>query len=122
MRTCGAPSPAGGWPRRRHLVPGQRLERRQRQQVARAVAAPRFHRQDLPDALRHEPGRLDAGAREFLLALGQPIEEIARLGDVNAVFRAATGRWVPVCDPRRSGAAWRVANPPPAPRATPLRR
>ncbi len=84
-----------------------------------AVAAARFHRQDLPDVLRFEPERLDGAARDFLFSLGQPLEEVGRLGDVNAIFRTAGGRWTPVCDPRRSGAAWRVANPPPAPRATP---
>ena len=70
----------------------------------RAVAAPRFHRQDRPAQLQYEPGRLDAAARHGLEQVGQPLRLRASIGDVNAVFRRG-GRWQAVADPRRGGAA-----------------
>lgn len=75
-----------------------------------AVAAPRAHRQDLPPTLRYEPGFLEAAAAGRLSELGQPLQEVGGIGDVNAVFRSATG-WQAVADPRASGAARVVPNP-----------
>ncbi len=70
----------------------------------RAVAAPRFHRQDRPPALQAEPGRLDGPARLRLQEIGQPVKRRSSIGDVNAVFRRRGG-WQAVADPRRGGAA-----------------
>lgn len=76
------------------------------------VAAPRGHRQDLPPRLKFEAGFLTPAAAARLTELGQPLLEVAGIGDVNAIFRAPDGRgWLPVADPRNSGAAM-VAGPP----------
>jgi gamma-glutamyltranspeptidase/glutathione hydrolase len=83
---------------------------------AAAVAAPRAHRQDVPATLRLEPGMLSPAARVQLTHWGQEWTERARIGDVNAVFRA-DGGWIPVADPRASGGARTV----PAPRGSRLR-
>jgi gamma-glutamyltranspeptidase/glutathione hydrolase len=77
---------------------------------AAAVAAPRAHRQDLPPTLLHERGFLDEAAAARLRALGQPLEQVDALGDVNAIFRAGSG-WQAVADPRASGAALVAPNP-----------
>ena len=73
-----------------------------------AVEAPRFHRQDRPPTLRHESGRLRASVRQQLRLLGQPLESVRSLGDVNAIFRGPQGEWIPIADPRHDGFA-RVA-------------
>jgi gamma-glutamyltranspeptidase/glutathione hydrolase len=72
-----------------------------------AVAAPRFHRQDRPPTLKHEAGRLRGSVRRKLRSLGQPLQQVKGLGDVNAIFRGEEG-WIPVADPRHEGFA-RVA-------------
>ena len=65
-----------------------------------AVAAPRFHRQDLPPTLKYEANRLDSKTISRLRALGQPLQKIRKLGNVDAVFRDRDGEWIPVTDPR----------------------
>ena len=72
-----------------------------------AVAAPRFHRQDRPPTLKHEAGRLRGSVRQKLRSLGQPLQQVKGLGDVNAIFRGEEG-WIPVAAPRHEGFA-RVA-------------
>ncbi|MDP7246579.1 MAG: gamma-glutamyltransferase [Planctomycetota bacterium] len=66
----------------------------------KAVAAPRFHRQDLPPTLKYEANRLDSKTISRLRALGQPLQKIRKLGNVDAVFRDRDGEWIPVTDPR----------------------
>ncbi len=78
--------------------------------AARAVAAPRFHRQDLPPALRYESLRLDEAMRNELRSVGLPIESRGKSGDVNAIFRV-DGFWKAVADPRWNGDAGVVRNP-----------
>ncbi len=75
-----------------------------------AVAAPRFHRQDLPPVIRFEARRLSGSMRNSLRSLGQPIKSTRALGDVNAIFRTAKG-WQAIADPRWSGGAGVVATP-----------
>ncbi len=70
----------------------------------RAVAAPRFHRQDRPPQVQYEAGRFDGPARLWLDQAGQPLRLRGGIGDVNAVFRRGGG-WCAVADPRRGGAA-----------------
>jgi len=78
---------------------------------AAAVAAPRGHRQDLPPALQWEEGYVSAEAAARLGELGQPLRRVDGIGDVNAIFRAGAA-WTAIADPRRSGAAQAVTNPP----------
>lgn len=75
-----------------------------------AVAAPRFHRQDLPPTIRFEPRRLSTAMRYAINALGQPIKSRGPIGDVNAIFRSGTG-WQAIADPRWSGGAGVVVTP-----------
>ena len=75
-----------------------------------AVAAPRFHRQDLPPTLRYEALRLSGTMRNHLRSLGQPLESRDFIGDVNAIFRIKN-RWQAIADPRWNGAAGVVTNP-----------
>ena len=74
-----------------------------------AMAAPRFHRQDLPPVLRYETARLNSAQKEALRSFGQPIYQTRGLGDVNAIFRAKSG-WKALADPRHSGSAGVVRN------------
>ncbi|MDP6849378.1 MAG: gamma-glutamyltransferase [Planctomycetota bacterium] len=65
-----------------------------------SVAAPRFHRQDLPATLKYEAGRLTSKVISRLRSLGQPLKKIRKLGNVDAVFRVNETEWIPVTDPR----------------------
>jgi len=69
-----------------------------------AVAFPRFHRQDLPEKISFEVGRISSSQRGHFRQLGQPIEVTGGLGDVNAIFRWQ-GEWKAIADPRRQGLA-----------------
>lgn len=71
----------------------------------RAVAAPRFHRQDLPPHVQFEPRRLSSAVRSQLSQWGQPIQRRDNIGDVNAIFRLRSGEMEAVADPRSNGAA-----------------
>jgi gamma-glutamyltranspeptidase/glutathione hydrolase len=71
---------------------------------ATAVAFPRFHRQDLPEKISFEAGRISSSQREHFRQLGQPIESVGGLGDVNAIF-LWKGEWQAFADPRRQGLA-----------------
>jgi gamma-glutamyltranspeptidase/glutathione hydrolase len=64
-----------------------------------SVAAPRFHRQDLPPYVQYEPARLGSELRQQLRSWGQPLKQRPRIGDVNAIFRTPGG-WEAVFDPR----------------------
>jgi gamma-glutamyltranspeptidase/glutathione hydrolase len=76
-----------------------------RQSLAEAVAAPRFHQQDRPDAIQIERGRFDAAWIEALRAMGHEIKERGRIGSVHAIAVEPDGTLNPVADPRGSGAA-----------------
>ena len=77
-----------------------------------AMAAPRFHRQDLPPTLAYETARLNSEQKEALRSFGQPIRRRNYLGDVNAIFRTKSG-WDAIADPRHSGSAGEVKNSAP---------
>ncbi|HEV8231472.1 MAG TPA: gamma-glutamyltransferase [Thermoanaerobaculia bacterium] len=72
-----------------------------------AVAAPRFHQQDLPDKIQIEPRRFDSGWIEALRRIGHAVEEREPdklpLGRVHAIARSADGTLTAVADPRSGG-------------------
>ncbi len=78
--------------------------------LATAVAAPRFHQQDIPDVVEVEPGGFDAAWIAALQAMGHATKESARdpvpgkIGRVHAVAALSGGRTEAVADPRRHGA------------------
>ncbi|PCJ53034.1 MAG: gamma-glutamyltransferase [Planctomycetota bacterium] len=74
-----------------------------------SMAAPRFHRQDLPPQVQYETERLNSAQKEALRSFGQPLRLRKRLGDVNAIFRTKSG-WEAIADPRYSGSAGEVQN------------
>ena len=76
-----------------------------RQGLEEAVAAPRFHQQDRPDAIQIERGRFDAAWIDALRAMGHEITERGRIGSVHAIAVEPDGTLNPVADPRGSGAA-----------------
>jgi gamma-glutamyltranspeptidase/glutathione hydrolase len=69
-----------------------------------AVAAPRFHQQDLPDAIQVEKGRFDAAWVEVLKSMGHAVTERDSIGRVHAIGVDADGRLAAVADPRGGGA------------------
>lgn len=73
-----------------------------------AVAAPRFHQQDLPDKIQIERGRFDRAWIEPLKKMGHTVEERNidddPIGRVHAIARDARGRMTAVADPRGGGA------------------
>lgn len=81
------------------------------QSLPEAVAAPRFHQQDLPDALEIEREGFDPAWIAALEAMGHASKVTTRppvpgaLGRVHAVSAEAGGVTSAVADPRRSGAA-----------------
>jgi gamma-glutamyltranspeptidase/glutathione hydrolase len=70
-----------------------------------AVAEPRFHQQDLPDAIQIERGRFAATWIEALRGMGHTITERDPIGRVHAIAVAADGSLTAVADPRGGGAA-----------------
>jgi gamma-glutamyltranspeptidase/glutathione hydrolase len=70
-----------------------------------AVAAPRFHQQDLPDAIQIERGRFDPDWIEALQKMGHAITERGSIGRVHAIAVESNGTLTAVADPRGSGAA-----------------
>ncbi len=84
-----------------------------------AVAAPRFHQQDLPDTVQYERGRFESDWIEGLKRLGHTVVErvdsiykSGLIGRVHGISRNPDGTWTAVADPRRSGAAF-VVRPSP---------
>ena len=76
-----------------------------------AVAAPRFHQQDLPDTVQYERGRFEPDWIEGLRRLGHTVVErddgiykSGLIGRVHGIARNPDGSWTAVADPRRSGA------------------
>jgi gamma-glutamyltranspeptidase/glutathione hydrolase len=77
-----------------------------REPLDAAVAAPRFHQQDLPDAIQIEKDRFDADWIEALRKMGHTItDERHAIGRVHAVAVEADGTLTAVADPRGGGAA-----------------
>ncbi len=76
-----------------------------REPLEAALAAPRFHQQDLPDAIQIERGRFDAAWIEALRAMGHEIRERGPIGSVHAIAVDPDGTLRPVADPRGNGAA-----------------
>jgi gamma-glutamyltranspeptidase/glutathione hydrolase len=74
-----------------------------------AVAAPRFHQQDLPDMIQIERNRFDPNWVEALRRLGHKVEEREPdrdpIGRVHAIERRPDGTWTAVADPRGGGVA-----------------
>jgi gamma-glutamyltranspeptidase/glutathione hydrolase len=83
-----------------------------------AVAAPRFHQQDLPDRIQVEKGRFAPEWTEGLRRLGHAVIERdpkdfeGKIGRVHAIARDSDGTMTAVADPRRSGAGLVVLLPP----------
>ncbi len=76
-----------------------------REPLDAAVAAPRFHQQDLPDAIQIERGRFGADWMESLQKMGHAITERGAIGRVHAIAVEADGSLTAVADPRGAGAA-----------------
>ncbi|HEX6179347.1 MAG TPA: gamma-glutamyltransferase [Thermoanaerobaculia bacterium] len=72
--------------------------------VADAIAAPRFHHQDLPERLEYERGYDKQPVIQSLNAMGHGVEARAPIGDVHAIAFSA-GEMIAVADPRRGGSA-----------------
>lgn len=74
-----------------------------------AIAAPRFHQQDLPDQIQVELGKFDPEWMEGLRRLGHSVVEREKkdgggqIGRVNAIARGSDGALEAVSDPRRYG-------------------
>jgi gamma-glutamyltranspeptidase/glutathione hydrolase len=81
-----------------------------------AVAAPRFHQQDLPDKIQLERNRFDSGWIEALRQIGHTVEERAPdydpIGRVHAILRRADGTLTAVADPRGGGVGLVVTGVP----------
>ncbi|MDQ2969844.1 MAG: gamma-glutamyltransferase [Acidobacteriota bacterium] len=82
-----------------------------RDSLEAAVAAPRFHQQDLPDKIQFERGRFDAAWVDGLRGLGHTVAERvdavtqeSLIGRVHAIAHGADGSLAAVADPRRGGA------------------
>jgi gamma-glutamyltranspeptidase/glutathione hydrolase len=84
--------------------------------LAAAVAAPRFHQQDVPDAVEVEKDRFDPAWLTALEGMGHTVKVSARdpvqgkLGRVHAVAALPGGKSEAVADPRHHGAGL-VARP-----------
>jgi gamma-glutamyltranspeptidase/glutathione hydrolase len=75
--------------------------------LADAIAAPRFHQQDFPDAIQPERGRFDAAWIAALQELGHTVVEREPkddpIGRVHAIARRPDGSLAAVADPRGGG-------------------
>ncbi|MDQ3281446.1 MAG: gamma-glutamyltransferase [Acidobacteriota bacterium] len=69
-----------------------------------AIAAPRFHQQDVPEDLFYEQARTPPKMIEALNAIGHGVQARESMGDVHAIL-IENGRLIAVADPRRGGAA-----------------
>ena len=72
--------------------------------LAAAVAAPRWHQQDVPEELFFEKPLVPKSTLSALNAMGHAIGERDAIGDVHAIL-FDKGRMIAVADPRRGGAA-----------------
>lgn len=70
--------------------------------VGRAVAAPRFHMQHLPDAVTYEVDGLDPQVATRLGAMGYVFKDRGHLADAPAIARTAEG-FFGAAEPRRKG-------------------
>jgi gamma-glutamyltranspeptidase/glutathione hydrolase len=78
----------------------------QRDALDAAVAAPRFHQQDLPDAIQVEKDRFDGEWIEALRKMGHTVtDDRHAIGRVHAIAVDADGTMTAVADPRGGGAA-----------------
>jgi gamma-glutamyltranspeptidase/glutathione hydrolase len=73
--------------------------------LGEAVAAPRFHQQDLPDEILIEKGRFDEAWLQELRKMGHEIQEREKIGRVHAISVERDGTLHAVADPRGDGAA-----------------
>ena len=73
--------------------------------VQKAVAAPRFHHQWLPDQVRVEPWGFDTATLEELRRRGQQIEERPAWGNASAIVVTPDGWLEGAADPRGEGTA-----------------
>jgi gamma-glutamyltranspeptidase / glutathione hydrolase len=73
--------------------------------AAEAVAAPRFHHQWLPDALRMEAFGFDPATKAFLKDRGHIIEEKKSWGNASAIMLRDDGILEGAADPRGEGSA-----------------
>jgi gamma-glutamyltranspeptidase/glutathione hydrolase len=73
-----------------------------------AVAAPRFHQQDLPDEIQIERDRYDDAWIEVLKKMGHTLTERGSIGRVHAIAVEADGTLTAVADSRGGGAAFVV--------------
>jgi gamma-glutamyltranspeptidase / glutathione hydrolase len=86
--------------------------------LAGAVAAPRFHQQEMPDAIEVEKDRFDPAWLAALEAMGHVVKVsdrdpvAGRLGRVHAVAALTGGKSEAVADPRRHGAGLVVRSSP----------
>jgi len=75
--------------------------------LADAIAAPRFHQQDFPDAIQLERGRFDPAWIAALQGLGHTVVEREPkddpIGRVHAIARRPDGSLAAVADPRGGG-------------------
>ena len=69
-----------------------------------AVAAPRYHQQDLPEDISYESELAPKKTIETLNGLGHGVVGRSAIGDVHAIL-FEKGRLIVVADPRRGGAA-----------------
>ena len=72
--------------------------------LAAAVAAPRYHQGALPDIVHYEERRADPKVIEALNAMGHPVTARPFIGDVHAILFVGD-RLTAVADPRRVGSA-----------------
>ncbi|MFO0741586.1 MAG: gamma-glutamyltransferase [Labilithrix sp.] len=70
--------------------------------VGKAVSAPRFHMQHLPDEVIYEESGLVPATRTKLEAMGYTLKERGHLADSPAIGREGA-EWVGVAEPRRVG-------------------
>ena len=70
-----------------------------------SVAGPRFHQQDLPDAITVEAGRFEPEWLDALRAMGHEIRDRSHLGSVHAIAVEKDGSMTAAADPRGSGSA-----------------
>jgi gamma-glutamyltranspeptidase/glutathione hydrolase len=72
--------------------------------LAAAIAAPRWHQQDVPEELFYERGLAPKATVDALNAIGHAVGVRDAIGDVHAIL-FDKGRLIAVADPRRGGAA-----------------
>ncbi|HEX2833780.1 MAG TPA: gamma-glutamyltransferase [Thermoanaerobaculia bacterium] len=75
-----------------------------RKPLAAAIAAPRYHQQDMPDQLLYERRLAPKAIVDALNAMGHGVGARDSIGDVHAIL-FENGRLIAVADSRRGGAA-----------------